>query len=479
MFSKRETDSLSGRDQLPPKPKFSIANQLTSHYIVSAVVILSILMLLVYWGIYTSLRAKSIQFMNDEERVIQTIVAANSIDGLMRKIRLSEERGFAKLHIRVLDQRRNVIVESTSMRHELPVILFAEPKPIESPKLHEYIRVKVGNKTYLTESLWLHVLGEPKIIQMGLDLTTIESVLPGYLEKLFLLLLLGILLSGLAGRHITRKGLRPLRQIAEKGKQINASNLEERFRPQNWPVEMYDLTVSLDGMLDRLQDSFDKLKSYSANLAHELRNPINNLMIEAESALSNGGDVKYYQDVIASNMEEYQRISKIIDGLLFLAWAASSEATLKMELVKVNEEIRNLHDYYDNYSQGHAFIILCDDDTTIWADPTLFRRALSNIIKNAISYSPNGGTIMIEAGRAGDLVEVSVTDQGIGITPEDLERVYDRFFRVSSGETVPRGTGLGLSIVRSIMQLHGGSVRMLSEIGKGTTVVLAFPHKPA
>src|SRR5512145_2843131 len=140
MFSKRETDSLSGKDQLPPKPTFSIANQLTSHYIISAVVILTVLMLLVYWGICTSLRAKSIQFLHDEERVIKTIIAANSIDGLLRKIRLSEARGFAKLHIRVLDQRRNVIVESTAMRNELPVILFGEPMPIETPKLHEYIR---------------------------------------------------------------------------------------------------------------------------------------------------------------------------------------------------------------------------------------------------------------------------------------------------------------------------------------------------
>jgi len=460
------------------KPRLSIQNELASHYTLSAILIISLLMFFVYWAITSSLRAKSIQYMKDEVFVIQELANAGAMESLKSKVRISREKEFAELYIRLLDGKGNMIIESNSMEDKLPVIIFGQPLPIESPLMHEYTRLKLGRRVFLIESLWMHMLGDPKIIQIGLDVTNIEAILPEYYFKLFLLLLIGIVLSSIAGRFIARKGMRPIFLIAEKGKQINACNLGERFLPQDWPVEMYDLTESLDGMLDRLQNSFESLKQYSANLAHELRTPVNNLICEAEGALTCEGDVEYYQNIIESNMEEYHRLSKIIDGMLFLAWSASSDVKLKMEMVNAYDEIHNLHDYYADYARGRAFMLMCDRKETIWADSTLLRRALSNLIKNAISYSPDGTLISIEVAKTGSHVELSVSDEGYGISPEHVSRIFERFYRVSSAPDIPRGNGLGLSIVKSIMELHGGLVSIESELGKGTRVVLKFPYKP-
>lgn len=368
------------------------------------------------------------------------------------------------------------MIETPAMSQLIPVPLFPNPVSLDSPDVYDFHRIKSGGTTYLTESLWLHVLGEPKVVQIGLDVTNIESILPGYLYKLAMVLLMGLLVSALAGRYIMRKGLQPIYQIAEKSRHITAGNLGERFVSKRWPVELSDLAGALDGMLDRLESAFERLRNYSANLAHEIRTPIGILMGEAEIALSRQRNIEEYERILESSLDEFKRLSRTIDSLLFLAWADSREVKLKMEAVQVSDEIHNLHDYYADFAQGRAFMILCDPDATVWADATLLRRALSNLIINAIRYSPEGGIITIRVEKTGENVVISVADNGIGITPDNLEHIFERFYRVPSSTTLhAKGSGLGLSIVKSIMELHGGTVSIESKLTIGTTVTLTFP----
>jgi two-component system heavy metal sensor histidine kinase CusS len=199
-------------------------------------------------------------------------------------------------------------------------------------------------------------------------------------------------------------------------------------------------------------------------------------MGEVEVALTRRRDIEEYERILESSFEEYQRLNAIVESLLFLAGADSREVKLRLENVSVNDEVENLHDYYEDYAKGRSFLIMCDPGTTVWADAALLRRALSNLIMNALKYSPDGGLITIQAVRGEDLVSISVSDQGVGIDKEHLARLYDRFYRVPETKLLhKKGAGLGLSIVKSIMELHGGSVAISSEHGVGTKVTLLFP----
>jgi two-component system heavy metal sensor histidine kinase CusS len=458
------------------KTKISIANQLTAYFLLSAFLILFICMMMLYWGISQSLRTHSISYMSDEASIVVSVLNSGDMEGLSKKIVSSGQKEYAKLYVRLLDANNDPVIETPSMGHLIPVKAFHPPVPYNVPAKHDYEKMQIGAKDYIFETFLLDTVSGPRTVQMALDVTTLEHVLHDYVIKIVATLILGVVLSGMAGRYITSRGLRPIQAIADKTRQITASKLGERFSSERWPVELSSLAAALDTMMDRLQDSFERMRSYAANLAHELRTPIGILRGEAEVAIGRKRSCEEYEKVIESSLEEYQRLTRIIESLLFLAMADSREVELHFDSFNVNEEVHNLHDYYAEYAQSMAFMVLCDPDLTLWADPTLFRRAISNLIVNAIKYSPEGKLITVAAEKNAETLDVSVADEGRGIDSEHLERLYDRFYRVANGKTVNvKGSGLGLSIVRSIMILHGGSVSIDSAVGKGTKVTLSFP----
>jgi two-component system heavy metal sensor histidine kinase CusS len=462
---------------LPGTSKLSIANQLTAYFLLSTFIILFICMMMLYWGLSQSLKSHSIAYMRDEIAFIVSLVDSDDYNGLSRKIISSGEKEYAKLYVRLLDVNKVPVIETPSMGHLIPVKAFHSPVPYNLPALHDFDKLKLGEKVYLSEAFAVNVKGGGfRNIQIALDISNLEHVLRDYVIRIFATLLLGGSLAGLAGRYLISRGLRPLTAIADKTRQITASKLGERFSSETWPQELSTLANSMDVMLDRLQDSFERMRSYAANLAHEIRTPIGILRGEAEITLNRKRSCEEYERVIESSLEEYQRLTRIVESLLFLAMADSREVELKFEQIRVTDEIHNLQDYYADYAQGKAFIVLCAPDVFVWADATLLRRAISNLISNSIKYGSEGGIITLEAANRQQFVEISVSDQGCGIDREHLDRLFDRFYRISGGGTSNvKGSGLGLSIVRSIMILHGGTVSISSELGKGTTVTLSFP----
>ncbi|CAG0975615.1 partial serine/threonine-protein kinase RsbW, partial [Geobacteraceae bacterium] len=175
-----------------------------------------------------------------------------------------------------------------------------------------------------------------------------------------------------------------------------------------------------------------------------------------------------------SSLEEYERLSRLIDNILFLARAEQRIEPIPLD---AGRELELLQDYYGTLAEEKGIAISCRGGGHILADPLLFQRAVGNLLSNAIRYTPAGGTITITLTRDADGgTRLTVTDTGNGIAPDDLPRVFDRFYRSSEARTLtPDGTGLGLAIVRSIMELHRGSVAISSEPGRGTSVTLHFP----
>jgi len=200
-------------------------------------------------------------------------------------------------------------------------------------------------------------------------------------------------------------------------------------------------------------------------------------MIESDIALSKERSPEEYRRVIASGMEEYGRLSWTIDRLLFLARADLEAHDLDRQRLELRVEVEDVLDYFFDSACENGVTLEVQGEATLWADQTLFRRAVSNLISNAIAHTPIAGAVIVRLKTLPDgTVRVAVSDDGCGIPEEHLPRIFDRFYRVESTERrKSEGTGLGLAIVRTIMLMHGGSVSIDSAPGRGTSVTLDFP----
>ena len=285
-------------------------------------------------------------------------------------------------------------------------------------------------------------------------------------------LALAAAISALLSTWLAHRGVRPIREITSAAQAITASALSERISTQSWPCELATLAAEFDRMLERLEDSFERRSRFSSNIAHELRTPISNLMGETEVALGRSLTAEQYREVLASGLEEYQRLSHFIDSLLFLARAETANLQIHKSDFAAEESISAVMEFYEPLAKESHVELTNTGKARIRGDEPLFRRAISNLLSNALRHVAPGGSVTIEAGSEPTAVIVAVKDNGGSVAPKDLLKLFDRFYR---GENSRDGVGLGLSIVKSIMSLHHGTVQIASEPGKGTTVVLRFP----
>jgi two-component system, OmpR family, heavy metal sensor histidine kinase CusS len=446
-------------------------------YAVSTVGMLLVATGFLYWVLVSDLAKSDNRFLRDKIQVLRAFLREHPED----PSDLEEEvNSVGAYYIRVLDLERRSLFETPDMANRLPARLF--PRPVgtaESPKTG-LKRRSLNGRSYLLVSAWAGVGyggADLRLLQVALDVTSEENLIAGYRRKLVLVLLAGIVLSAGTGVAVARKGMRSVKEITQTAERITAAQLHERIDPARWPKELTALATAFDQMLDRLQESFTRLSQFSAGLAHELRTPINILMGEAEVALSRKRSPEEYREVLESSLEEFGRLSRMIDGLLFLARADSAARMIERPRIDARKEIEAVVEFHDAMAQEQGIRVACEGKAALNADPILFRRAVSNLLSNALQYTPRGGTITVFVGPTEDRgVEVCVEDSGAGIAPEHLPKIFDRFYRADSARSqFPQGFGLGLAIVRSIMDLHQGAVTIQSEPSKGTVVTLKFP----
>jgi two-component system heavy metal sensor histidine kinase CusS len=373
--------------------------------------------------------------------------------------------------LRVWHVDGDVLVETQEMSRRLPRELF-----IGALHSREALHIRAaGAVPFLLMST--QIAGAPWGIDAAMDLSRDNELLVGYRTAMLIVLALGLLLSIAGGVWLTRRGLQPLFEITGVVQRIGVERLHERVGPERWPVELEDLARAFDAMLDRLEAPFTRLQQLSADLAHELRTPINALMGETEVALSKPRDVEEYRRVLESNLEDYARLARLIDNLLFLARAENAQTAIARTALDVRAELDSIVAFYDAMAAEREIAVVCDGELRGSFDSILLRRAVGNLLSNALRYTPQGGHIKLTCARdaSGEAV-ISVADDGVGIAPDELPRVFERFYRADAARSQhDGGAGLGLAIVASIVNLHGGRIEIRSEPGVGTTVTMRFP----
>ncbi len=303
------------------------------------------------------------------------------------------------------------------------------------------------------------------------------AIIRAHREDLLWTVLVGALVAALLGYAIARRGLRPIQAVARTADEITAHQFGERLRIEDAPAELEDLIRTFNRMLDRLEDSFRRLTQFSSDIAHELRTPISNLMVETQVTLTQQRQVPEYEALLVSNIEEYERLTSMIEKMLFLAHADNAQVALHRDVISVDQELKRIAEYFEGAADEAGVALDVNASGNVVVDSMLFRRAVSNLVANAIRYTPRGRRIAIRGylqGGGGFVIEVS--NPGDGIPPEHLSRIFDRFYRVDISRGKSESSfGLGLAIVKSIMTLHNGEVHVESGPNGFTTFRLVFP----
>ena len=465
----------------------SIAGRLAMLYGVFAFITLCLASAILYWAAVSGLRRDDVHFLAEKIHVLRTMLREHPDNRALLEEEVQWETsviGHSRYLVQIALPEGTVLSQTrgfgAALAHERDF-----PAPIgpgQTDPAARDVRTPAG-RHYLLAAAVAQAGPNPeaqRVLRIAVDVTNDDRILADIRRIMIAVLLVGIGLSTAIGVWIARRGLRPVREVAETIRNLGASRLSARLAPADWPQELRELVTAYNHLLQRLELAFGRISSLATELAHELRTPLNNLMGEAEVVLDRSRSAAEYRQTIESSLEEYQRLSHMIDTLLFLARAENPNAHLQRTRFGVRAEIEAVADYLDPVAQEKNLRVSCEGDAQLWADRNLFRRALTNLFSNAFRHTPPGGEVVASVRTsASSEVTVSVSDSGPGIPRDEQPRVFERFYRGASSQGDEQGAGLGLAIVRSILQLHGGSARLESAAGRGTTVILSFPGEGA
>lgn len=318
----------------------------------------------------------------------------------------------------------------------------------------------------------------PFSVAVAVDIQHRRQFMEVFQKTLWILFVLGIASSATLGWFAARQGLRPVRRIAQVAKGISASQLNDRLPLDTVPTEVVDLAESFNGMLSRLEDSFSRLSNFSSDIAHELRAPISNLMTQTQVALSKTRSTVEYQEILASNLEEYDRLARMISDMLFLAKADHGLVVPQQDMIDLTSEAKQLIEFYEPLAEESGVTLIVRGNGTTIGDRLMIRRAISNLLSNALHHTARGGTIVVTVKMLDDdQVSITIENPGAEIVPSHIANLFDRFYRIDPARLhSSEGAGLGLAITKSIVEAHQGNISVTSEQGI-TRFVIKLPAR--
>jgi two-component system heavy metal sensor histidine kinase CusS len=445
---------------------WSLAARLTAWYACSAFVLVLAATGALYWALAASLDR------DDDAYLAATVHALRHRPDDPADPRAEAESD--KLSVRILDDTGRTLAQTPGMDEALPPAAFPAPVGADTePGAGADVRSPAGRPFRVLAAR----ADGGRVVQVALDRSQEQELLEGYRRDLALVLGVALVACTLTGYWIARRSLRPLARVTAMARRIRPATLGQRLAAAGLPAELQALADTFNDMLGRLEDSFGRLARFSADIAHELRTPVNNLRGEAEVALGKPRAPEEYREVLGSCLEECGRLSALIDSLLFLARAEDPKTQIEREPLDLGRELAAVQEFYGAAATEAGVALAVTAPAVVLAEVNrpLLQRAVGNLVANALAHTPAGGIVTLAAHGDGESVCVEVADDGPGIAAEHLPHLFERFYRVDPSRSPAGRVGLGLAIVKSIAELHRGSVAVSSQVGRGTRVTLRFP----
>jgi heavy metal sensor kinase len=318
------------------------------------------------------------------------------------------------------------------------------------------------------------------VVQVGMSLENMVKTRRRFLLIMAAVLPLGLLLAGGGGWLLARRAMNPVDRMSQAARRISGEHLAQRLQETGTGDELDRLAKTLNDMLGRLDEAFRQVRQFSADASHELQTPLTILKGEMEVALRSHRSPEEYQRVLKSGLEEIDRISHLVEGLLLLARADAGVLRMDKQPVALEALLEEVYEQMKVVAEDHSVSLRLGArvPVSIKGDREHLRRLLLNLVDNAIKYTPEGGGVTLSLEGDGEWASLGVSDTGAGLSKEDQERIFGRFCRAGVPHSQSQGgAGLGLCIAQSIAEAHGGCIEVESEPGRGSTFTVFLPER--
>ncbi|MCE4057495.1 heavy metal sensor histidine kinase [Pseudomonas sp. Au-Pse12] len=304
---------------------------------------------------------------------------------------------------------------------------------------------------------------------IAIDTDTFHQTQHQLLMALIGLAIVGVLLASALGYWVARIGLKPLIKLSQEAQRLAPPRLSGRLQLSPLPPELKQFVNAFNSTLERVEHAYSRLESFNADVAHELRSPLTNLIGQTQVALTRGRSAEHYFEVLQSNLEELERLRSIINDMLFLASADQGSKATQLTTSSLAAEVATTLDYLDFILEDAQVRVEVQGDAQVRIEVAHLRRALINLLSNAVQYTTAGGVIQVRIEVQEQQVAIAVSNPGQDIASEHLPRLFERFYRVDASRSNSGANhGLGLAIVKAIALMHGGDVFVRSDHGINT-----------
>lgn len=381
--------------------------------------------------------------------------------------------GHDDLHLALVDSStgQNILSFSLIAEQSLPALA---PAPANADSVHLWTASTGAQLRTVSASA---PLADGRMIRyyLSLDRRQDNRLLAGFVKTSLVGWPLMLLVVALGSWLIARTSLAPLRRFRRLAASVGTQSLSQRISSSGLPTELFELAEEFNSMLKRIDEGYRRLQDFSGELAHEMRTPVATLMGRTQVALSRTRSLSEFREVLEGNVEELERLTRLIADMLFIASADHGQGLVRHEPVELSQEALRVADYLSMVAEERNLRVSIDGAATVQADRLLVQRAITNLLSNALRHAAENSNVRLEIGEHDGYATLAVANQGEPIAPEHLTRIFDRFYRIDSGRArLDGGSGLGLAIVRSIMAAHSGQVKARSSEGGETTFTLMF-----
>lgn len=444
----------------------------------SGITTLSItLVFLILYLVFSSLiRERTDQHLLNEAKEFSSLYAAQGLEAVTTAVVLeAESEGVDNVFCRILSGEGKVISSSNLSSWTYAGISRAALKRLAEGEGHVFETLTPAHKPHEVRTIYAP-LGPDAIFQMGLSLEDDDRFLEALPQVFVIPIITLLVLSALVGWFMAKRALQGIEEVTRTAMEISIGAFDRRVPLMDKGEEIDRLALAFNRMLDRIKALISGMREVMDNIAHDLRTPIARIRGIAEIALTNGQAQGDSALMAAAAIEECDRLLGMINTMLDISEAEAGASLLRMQDLDLVRIVRDASDLFLPVAEAKEIGIVLDlpDSLGLEGDMAKLQRMVANLLDNALKYTPPGGTVTLAARKEIRRITLSFSDTGIGISQENLERIFDRFFRCDRSRSNP-GTGLGLSLARAIARAHGGEIHATSRPGSGSTFTVILP----
>jgi heavy metal sensor kinase len=456
--------------------RHTLAFRLTLWYAGIFTVSSGVAFLFFYLLITSVIRDRTDQELLDQVGQFSTILNLQGIDAVKQSAILeAQAAGVKKIFFRLLYPTGDVFSSSNMSYWQNIGVHRRAVRGLLAGKPHVFDTIVIPDRKHKVRILY-GIIGPGIILQLGQSMENYTRFIEAFQKIFTTTMALLIVLAAMVGWFMARRALSGVAVISRTARNISGGSLENRVPVKSRGDEIDQLAITFNQMLDRIQTLVIGIKEMSDNIAHDLKSPITRIRGIAEVTLTDGKSLSEYENMAASTIEECDRLLDMINTMLVISKTEAGVNHLEQKMLNVPAIVREACELFQPIAEDKGLRLSCDvsGEGHIEGDERLIQRMISNLVDNALKYTPPGGRVNVEVKTdSDDKVVLSVEDTGIGISPHEVNQIFDRFYRCDRSRSEP-GIGLGLSLARTIARAHGGNIAVTSQPGKGSTFTVTL-----